>query len=149
VGHGDEADARLSMSALPQTRERAVARPVRARPVRAHRIALLALTAWLSGPGLALSSTPALAEDLPEGAALAVEMGCYNCHRAGSRHADAPTFEHLARELAKHRGDAQAAARLGDELRKGEPFHPRVVAHEQLSPETAAKLMQWLVDGAR
>lgn len=142
------------MSAQPQADERTLAGPVRAHPDRSHPgrshlFALLALTACLSGPGLALVPTPALAENLPEGAALAVEMGCYNCHRSGSRHADAPTFEHLARELAKHRGDAQAAARLGDELRKGEPFHARIVAHEQLSPETAAKLMQWLVDGAR
>ncbi|TXL64148.1 hypothetical protein [Zeimonas arvi] len=130
------------MSALPPADRRAVARPARAR-----RVALPALTACLLGLGLAPIPVPA--EDLPAGAALAVEMGCHNCHRPGSRHADAPTFEHLARELAKHRGDPQAAARLGVELRKGEPFHPRVVAHEQLSPETAAKLMQWLVDGAK
>lgn len=85
MGHGDEADARLSMSALPPADRRAAARPV-----RAHRIALPALMACLPGLGLGLAPTPAPAEDLPAGAALG-----------------------------------------------------------QLSPETAAKRMQWLVDGAK
>jgi len=144
VGDGDEADARLTMQAPGERTARAVLLPIWTRLVAlrvgARLLALLATTACLSGP--------ALAEDLPTGAALAVEMGCYNCHGKAARH-DAPSFAELAREFAKHQGDAAAAGKLGAELREGEPFHARIVAHEQLSEDSAAKLMQWLIDGAR
>jgi len=133
VGDGDEADAGLIVDALSF----AGRQPRRRRPLRPF--AALALAAGLCAP--------ALAEDLPAGAALAVEMGCFNCHGKGPRR-DAPGFPELAAEFARHRGDPQAAARIGAELREGEPFHARIVAHEQMSAGTATKLMQWIIDGA-
>lgn len=92
-------------------------------------------------------SSPALAEDALSGSALALHMGCYNCHGKHPRHG-APTMVQLADKAAKHRGRSGAAAKEAEELRRGEPFR-RIVAHEQLSPATAEILMQWIIDGAR
>ena len=92
-------------------------------------------------------AAPALAESELTGSALALHMGCYNCHRTPARH-DAPTFERLAARYEKLRGQADAADKEGEHLRRGEPLR-RIVAHEQLSPDTATKLMQWIIDGAK
>jgi cytochrome c551/c552 len=95
----------------------------------------------------AFPSSPALADEELSGSALALQMGCYNCHGKHPRH-DAPTMAQLAEHAAKHRGESGAAAKEAQELRRGEPFR-RIVAHEQLSAETAEKLMQWIIDGAK
>lgn len=92
-------------------------------------------------------AAPVFAESELTGSALALHMGCYNCHGTPARR-DAPTFERLAAHYEKLRGQAGAAAREGEELRRGEPFR-RIVAHEQLSADTATKLMQWIIDGAK
>ncbi len=89
----------------------------------------------------------ALGEEAPTGSALALQMGCYNCHGKHPRHG-APTMAQLAEHAAKYRGRSGAAAEEARELIRGEPFR-RIVAHEQLSPETAGKLMQWIIDGAK
>jgi cytochrome c len=78
--------------------------------------------------------------------ALAVEMGCYNCHGMPPR-ADAPSLERLAARYAKRKGDAAAEQRAVDELLQGEPLR-HIPAHERLSPETARRLIRWLADGA-
>ena len=104
----------------------------------------------LAGGLLALGGShaaPVLAESELTGSALALHMGCHNCHRTPARH-DAPTFERLAAHYEKLRGQADAADKEGAHLRRGEPFR-RIVAHEQLSPDTATKLMQWIIDGAK
>ena len=105
---------------------------------------------WLAAGLLAMvgsHAAPALAESELTGSALALHMGCYNCHRTPARH-DAPTFERLAARYEKLRGQADAADKEGEHLRRGEPLR-RIVAHEQLSPDTATKLMQWIIDGAK
>ena len=109
------------------------------RPARLLAAALLLLAAG--------QPTMALGEEALTGSALALQMGCYNCHGKHPRH-DAPTLARLAEHAAKHRGQDGAAAREARELIRGEPFR-RIVAHEQLSPETAEKLMQWIIDGAK
>jgi cytochrome c len=97
--------------------------------------------------GAALAGAPAAAQADAGAGALAMDLGCYNCHGSPPRKG-VPGFEELAADLAKHRGDPEAAARLGEQLRKGDFFH-RVVAHRQLSADSAARLMQWLIDGAK
>jgi len=97
----------------------------------------------LLGVGLAGA---AMAAD-QSGSALAVEMGCYNCHGAPTR-ADAPSFERLAAKFEKRRGDAAAEQHVIDELRRGEPLE-HIPVHERLSPETARSLVRWLFDGAK
>lgn len=99
-------------------------------------------------PGVCLAGL-ALATPLSSqaGAALAVEMGCYNCHGTPTR-ADAPGFDRLAAKFEKRRGDPAAEAHVVDELRRGEPLQP-IPVHERLSPETAHLLVRWLFDGAK
>jgi len=78
---------------------------------------------------------------------LAVEMGCYNCHGAYPR-GDAPSFERLSVRFEKRRGDAAAEQHAVEELLRGEPLQ-HIPAHEHLSPETAQRLIHWLVEGAK
>jgi cytochrome c len=80
-------------------------------------------------------------------AALASEMGCYNCHGQPPR-GDAPTLEGLAAKYRQRQGDAQAQQHAVDELLRGEPLR-HIPAHERLSPETARLLVRWLFDGAK
>ncbi len=65
------------------------------------------------------------------GSAQAVAMGCYNCHGQPLR-ADAPSFERLAAEFEKRRGDAAAEQHAFDEFR-----HAGVPLHERVSSESA------------
>jgi cytochrome c551/c552 len=81
------------------------------------------------------------------GSALAAEMGCYNCHGVPTR-ADAPSFERLAANFEKRRGDTAAEQHVIDELRRGEPLQ-HIPVHERLSAETARSLVRWLFDGAK
>jgi cytochrome c551/c552 len=78
--------------------------------------------------------------------ALTVEMGCNNCH-SNTFHPNAPSFQQLADDAAKRRGEAGAEDHLMSELRK-----PRLVgrigAHEHLSEESARELARWILDGA-
>ena len=78
---------------------------------------------------------------------MAVEMGCYNCHGAQLR-ADAPSFAHLADRLSRLKGDAAAEQKFAAKLREGE-FLQHFTAHQQLSPESAQKLVHWLTEGAK
>jgi cytochrome c len=78
---------------------------------------------------------------------MAVEMGCYNCHGAQLR-ADAPSFERLSEKFSKHKGDLAEERRHAEKLREGE-FLQHFTAHQQLSPESAQKLVHWLAEGAK
>lgn len=102
----------------------------------AHHTALsIVLACTLSASPLAQASS-----------ALAVEMGCVNCH-GNAFHPNAPSFQQLADHSAKHRGETGAEDHLMSELRK-----PRLVgrigAHEHLSDESARALARWILDGA-
>lgn len=87
----------------------------------------------------------ALAAPLPSqaGSALAVEMGCYNCHGQPLR-ADAPSFERLATRFEKRRGDAAAEQHAFGEFRSA-----GVQLHERISDETARQLVHWLFEGGK
>lgn len=82
---------------------------------------------------------------------LAMEKGCMNCHgstAAASARPHMPSFEHLAAEQARHKGQPGADQNLADELRE----HHRVgsvTAHETLSPESALALARWIIGGAK
>ncbi|PJI98901.1 cytochrome c551/c552 [Acidovorax sp. 69] len=95
----------------------------------------IALAVTLSASPLAQASS-----------ALAVEMGCNNCH-SNAFHPNAPSFKELADHSAKRRGGNGAEDHLIGELRK-----PRLVgrigAHEHLSEESARVLARWILDGA-
>jgi cytochrome c551/c552 len=81
------------------------------------------------------------------GSALAVDMGCYNCHGA-YRRGEAPAFEQLAAKFAGLKGDAASEQKQMDKWRQGE-WLEHIDAHERISPETARALFHWLVEGAK
>ncbi|ART49264.1 c-type cytochrome [Acidovorax carolinensis] len=91
---------------------------------------------------LTLSTSP-LAQ---ASSALAVEMGCTNCH-SNAFHPNAPSFQQLADESAKRRGETGAEDHLMSELRKPRLLG-RIGAHEHLSEESARALARWMLDGA-
>lgn len=80
------------------------------------------------------------------GSQLALEKGCYACHGKMPQQ-NAPTFESLAAHFAPSRqskGQAEAEKKLIEEIRS-----INVVAHQQLSDESARVLARWILDGAR
>jgi len=91
----------------------------------------------------------ALAAPLPSqaGSALAVEMGCYNCHGQPLR-AAAPSFERLATRFEKRRGDAAAEQHVVDEIRSAGTAHG-IQLHQRVSTESARQLVHWLFEGAK
>ena len=95
-------------------------------------LGLLSLLSW----PLSCAATPALA----------LEMGCYNCHGAPVR-GDAPSFERLAAHYAPRRGNAAAEQHVVEELLRTKTLQ-HITPHERLSPETARQLVHWLFDGA-
>lgn len=90
--------------------------------------------------GLALPM-PSLAS-----AALAVEMGCINCHGVPPRDG-APSLAQLAAKLQRRAGDAQALRHAVQELRQGEGPQP-IAVHQRLSQDSAERLVRWLAEGA-
>lgn len=76
---------------------------------------------------------------------LAGEYGCYNCHGA-YLHGDAPSFEELAGRLAQYKGNGAEEQKYVDKF-LADGLH--IVAHEQLTPESAKTLIHWLIEGAK
>ena len=94
-----------------------------------------------------LGATAALPLASQAGSALAVEMGCYNCHGQPLR-ADAPSFERLAARFEKRRGDAAAERHVVDEIRSAGAAQG-IQLHERVSTESARQLVHWLFEGAK
>ena len=81
----------------------------------------------------------------PVGSALAVEMGCVNCHGASPR-GDAPSFNSLQERAAGREGDRSGiAAHWVEEMRATSSGWRAIVGHRQVSDETARALTDWLV----
>lgn len=92
--------------------------------------------------GLALLiAAPAQAAD---GAALAADHGCLNCHGVRHHPHEAPLLKDLAARLGR-RSDVDAAARHGlEELREKDSVH----AHRMASDEAALAILRWVAQGA-
>ncbi len=78
---------------------------------------------------------------------LALDKGCYSCHGTPPKKS-APTFEQIATDYAQYRGQTDAAAKLAAKLREGHMFGG-INAHEQLTEESALKLVLWLIDAKK
>lgn len=87
-----------------------------------------------------------LAAAMPARAQLAFEKGCYSCHGNPPRR-NAPTFEQLAADYARYRGQAEAPRKLAEKLRAGGLFS-HIAAHERIDPAECEALMRWIIDGA-
>lgn len=73
-------------------------------------------------------------------ASLAIQMGCLNCHGTPPR-GDAPSFERMQQRAAQGQRDPEAlATHWLEEMRA----IPGIVAHRQVTDETARALGQWL-----
>ena len=78
---------------------------------------------------------------------LALDKGCYSCHGTPPKK-NAPTFEQIAADYAQYRGQTDAATGLAAKLREGHIFGG-INAHEQLTEESALKLVLWLIDARK
>jgi mono/diheme cytochrome c family protein len=86
---------------------------------------------------------PAFAADAPDGARLAAEQGCLNCH--GERAHGAPTFKGLG-ERALQRGKAAEAVtdHLLEEMREKD-----IHTHAFVSEARARAVLSWVAQGAK
>lgn len=96
---------------------------------------------WVAA--MVLAPLPALAD-----ATLALDKGCFNCHGTASPRKGTPSFEQLAADYAKYRGQPEALPKLTAKLYEGRLFG-NIAAHERLRADEAAVLVQWIVDGAK
>jgi cytochrome c len=87
------------------------------------------------------------AQPASDGARLAADRGCYNCHADPPRR-NVPSFREIAARYAVHRGQLDAAAeqRLVDRLHHGSLLS-HIAAHERLPEEEARAFVRWLVEG--
>ena len=97
------------------------------------------LWAWL--PLLAGLGLPVAAAD--DGARLAMDHGCLNCHWSQSH--SAPTMSHLAGKMAR-KGDQPATLQhVLDEMRHEGNIH----GHRMVSDESALAILKWLAQGGK
>ncbi|WP_298826219.1 hypothetical protein [uncultured Piscinibacter sp.] len=92
--------------------------------------------------GLAALHVPACAAD---GARLAADHGCLNCHGVRTHPSEAPLLEDLSAKLAR-RGDGDAALRHAlEEMREKGTVH----THAFVTDESALAILRWLAQGAK
>ncbi|MDP2064399.1 MAG: cytochrome C [Burkholderiaceae bacterium] len=81
-------------------------------------------------------------------ATLALDKGCFNCHSAAAPRKGTPSFEQLAADYSRYRGQPEALPKLAAKLHEGSLFG-HIAAHERLRADEAAVLVQWIIEGAR
>ncbi len=77
---------------------------------------------------------------------LALDKGCFNCHGTPPRRGS-PSFEQLAADYSKYRGQPEALPKLTARLHEGSLFG-HIAAHERLRADEAVVLIQWIINGA-
>ena len=82
-----------------------------------------------------------------DGAQLAADKGCYNCHGEPARR-NVPSFRAIVADYARYGPAADAATeeKLVDRMHDGGVFS-HVAAHERLTEEEAHVLVRWLLRG--
>lgn len=78
---------------------------------------------------------------------LAADKGCLSCHSKRTPKKNVATFAQLAERYALLRSQPGALQDRAEKLRTG-AIADHVNAHERLSAEDSARLVQWLADGA-
>jgi cytochrome c551/c552 len=101
----------------------------------------------LGAPALAaavivLAGAPAHADD---GASLARDQGCLNCHHVGAQPSRQPSAQHLGDKLRRRGGGEEALRHLLDEMRE----HDAVPAHRRVSDAAALGVLRWMAQGGR
>lgn len=111
---------------------------------RAARLIVGAAGALACTAVLAQGTAPAEAPTVLEGASLAAQMGCVNCHGAQPR-GDAPSFKSLQDRAARgDRDPAKTADHWLEEIREIGSGGRGVVVHRQVSDASAKAIAQWL-----
>jgi len=78
---------------------------------------------------------------------LAADKGCLSCHSNRTPKKNVATFAQLAERYAPLKTQPAALRDRAEKLRTG-AIADHVNAHERLSAEDSARLVQWLADGA-
>ena len=92
---------------------------------------------------VALAGAPAHADD--NGASLARDQGCLNCHHVGAQPSRQPSAQQLGDKLRRGGGGDEALRHLLDEMRE----HDAVPAHRRVSDTAALGVLRWMRQGGR
>lgn len=104
-------------------------------PLGAPALAVAAIVIALAG------APPAHADD--NGASLARDQGCLNCHHVGAQPSRQPSAQHLGDKLRRRGGGDEALRHLLDEMRE----HDAVPAHRRVSDAAALGVLRWMAQG--
>ncbi|WP_088278438.1 hypothetical protein [Ideonella sp. A 288] len=86
--------------------------------------------------------TPVASAQVSDGARLASDHGCLNCHCAGSK--SSPTLESLTKKAADQRDGTDAVQHLLDEMHE----KSAVTSHRRVSDPSALAILRWMAQGA-
>jgi len=89
-----------------------------------------------------LAATPAAAGD---GAVLAVEHGCLNCHGVRTHPHEAPLLKDLAAKIGRRGDGGDAVSHALHEMREKDRVH----GHVFVSDEAAQDILRWMAQGAK
>lgn len=95
----------------------------------------------LLGAGL-LAAAPALAAD---GATLAADHGCLNCHGVRTHPHEAPLLKDLAAKIGRRGNEGEAVSHALHEMREKNRVH----GHVFISDEAATEILRWMAQGAK
>jgi cytochrome c551/c552 len=109
----------------------------RAKLANTKLLRLAMLVAWV------LAGAPAGAAGVADGARLAVDHGCMNCHSNQSH--TAPTLERLAERMVA-KGDSPEVLRQRLAELRGQTG---IQGHQSASDESLLLILQWLAQGAK
>lgn len=102
------------------------------------RLASLALAVAAAG----MASAPACAAD---GAALAADHGCLNCHGVRTHPHEAPLLKDLAAKIGRRGGESDAVNHALHEMREKDRVH----GHVFVSDDAANHILRWMAQGAK
>ncbi len=88
-----------------------------------------------------LAALPAFAAD---GASLAADHGCLNCHGVRTHPHEAPLLKDMTARLARQGEAGEAARHALHEMREKQQVH----AHQFVSDESALAILRWMAQGA-
>ena len=91
---------------------------------------------------LLLAAAPALAVD---GAGLAADHGCLNCHGVRTHPHEAPLLKDLAAKIGRRSDENDAVNHALHEMREKDRVH----GHVFISDEAALAILRWMAQGAK
>ncbi len=101
----------------------------------------------MKSPFLVLSLTlcVAMPAHAGDGAVLAVDHGCLNCHGVRTHPHEAPLLKDLAAKIGRRGNESDAVNHALHEMREKNRVH----GHVFVSDEAAADILRWMAQGAK